>query len=69
MIPHFARKLAAAVRGMDASDPSAPEELAAAGVPNSDVDCRACADPCDEGELTISYLSVDFVSDSRRRRA
>lgn len=53
MVFQIARKLKATVLGMDASDPKAAEELEAAGVPVSEVDCRSCADPCDEGALGI----------------
>lgn len=43
----IARKVARAL-GMN-GDAAAQQELVAAGVPVSDVDCRTCTDPCEEG--------------------
>jgi hypothetical protein len=46
------RKLKAAVLRQHTNMDKTRAELAAAGVPISDAECRGCADPCEEGKYS-----------------
>ncbi|KAI5123431.1 hypothetical protein M0805_006136 [Coniferiporia weirii] len=66
MVLHLARKLAATVLGHDPADPKALRELEEAGVPVTDADCRACADPCDQGHEDFARrFDVDLETEMR----
>jgi (2Fe-2S) ferredoxin len=49
------RQIKAMITGKDGDADSTYQELAAAGVPVTKVDCRSCADPCVEGHEDFKF--------------